>query len=90
MANLLHRLGYIRKGHLVSVTRDELVESAALLAFSLSLNPGLPVELVEAALSDTSGTLVLSDLGNAANSGASAGSCSCDGTWRFIVSGCGV
>lgn len=25
MANLLHRLGYIRKGHLVSVTRDDLV-----------------------------------------------------------------
>lgn len=25
MANLLHRLGYVRKGHLVSVTRDDLV-----------------------------------------------------------------
>ncbi len=25
MANLLHRLGYIRRGHLVSVTRDDLV-----------------------------------------------------------------
>ncbi|TIT85616.1 MAG: CbbX protein, partial [Mesorhizobium sp.] len=25
MADLLHRLGYIRKGHLVSVTRDDLV-----------------------------------------------------------------
>ncbi|MBZ8134047.1 CbbX protein [Afifella sp. IM 167] len=25
MANLLHKLGYIRKGHLVSVTRDDLV-----------------------------------------------------------------
>ena len=25
MANLLHRLGYIRKGHLVTVTRDDLV-----------------------------------------------------------------
>jgi probable Rubsico expression protein CbbX len=25
MANLMHRLGYIRKGHLVSVTRDDLV-----------------------------------------------------------------
>ena len=25
MAGLLHRLGYVRKGHLVSVTRDELV-----------------------------------------------------------------
>ncbi len=25
MANLLHRLGYIRKGHLISVTRDDLV-----------------------------------------------------------------
>ena len=25
MANLLHRLGYVRKGHLVAVTRDDLV-----------------------------------------------------------------
>ena len=25
MSNLLHRLGYVRKGHLVSVTRDDLV-----------------------------------------------------------------
>ena len=25
MANILHRLGYIRKGHLISVTRDDLV-----------------------------------------------------------------
>ncbi|GJE03650.1 CbbX protein [Methylobacterium isbiliense] len=25
MANLLHRLGYVRKGHLVTVTRDDLV-----------------------------------------------------------------
>ncbi|TGV95321.1 AAA family ATPase, partial [Mesorhizobium sp. M2E.F.Ca.ET.154.01.1.1] len=25
MADLLHRLGYVRKGHLVSVTRDDLV-----------------------------------------------------------------
>ncbi len=25
MAGLLHRLGYVRKGHLVSVTRDDLV-----------------------------------------------------------------
>jgi probable Rubsico expression protein CbbX len=25
MANMLHRLGYVRKGHLVSVTRDDLV-----------------------------------------------------------------
>lgn len=25
MANLLHRLGYVRKGHLISVTRDDLV-----------------------------------------------------------------
>ena len=25
IANILHRLGYIRKGHLVSVTRDDLV-----------------------------------------------------------------
>src|SRR5215472_12737249 len=27
MAGLLHRLGYVRKGHLVSVTRDDLVAS---------------------------------------------------------------
>ena len=25
MAGLLHRLGYVHKGHLVSVTRDDLV-----------------------------------------------------------------
>src|SRR5437667_7290550 len=25
IANILHRLGYIRKGHLVAVTRDDLV-----------------------------------------------------------------
>jgi probable Rubsico expression protein CbbX len=25
MANILHRLGYVRKGHLISVTRDDLV-----------------------------------------------------------------
>src|SRR5271165_2231993 len=25
MAHLLHRLGYVRKGHLISVTRDDLV-----------------------------------------------------------------
>ncbi len=45
--------------------------NVALLRVSLSL-PGAPapVEVIEAALSDADGTLVLSDLGNRANSGA--------------------
>ena len=55
-------------GRVIAVEPDR--QSAALLAFSLSLNPGLEVEVIEAALSDAGGSLVLSDLGNAANSGA--------------------
>jgi FkbM family methyltransferase len=45
--------------------------NAALLRMSLGLrSPRLPVEVIEAALSDRDGTLVLSDLGNPGNSGA--------------------
>jgi FkbM family methyltransferase len=55
-------------GRVVAVEPDP--QSAALLAFSLSLNPGLPVEVIQAGLSDAGGSLFLSDLGNAANSGA--------------------
>jgi FkbM family methyltransferase len=55
-------------GRVVAVEPDP--GSAALLAFSLSLDPSLPVELVRAGLSDAAGSLVLSDLGNPGNSGA--------------------
>lgn len=55
-------------GRVVAVEPDP--GNAGLLAFSLSLHPGLPVELCEAALSDAAGSLVLSDLGNPGNSGA--------------------
>jgi MoxR-like ATPase len=44
MAGLLHRLGYVRKGHLVSVTRDDLVVIMAGYADRMdkffSANPG--------------------------------------------------
>lgn len=56
-------------GRVVAVEPDP--GNAALLRASLRLNePRLPVEVVEAALSDADGELILSDLGNAANSGA--------------------
>ena len=55
-------------GRVVAVEPDP--GNAALLSFSLTLNPDLPVEVIEAALSDAAGTLILSDLGNAGNSGA--------------------
>jgi FkbM family methyltransferase len=55
-------------GRVVAVEPDPV--NAGLLSFSLTLNPGLPVEVIQAALSDAGGTLVLSDLGNAGNSGA--------------------
>jgi len=29
MAQILHRLGHVRKGHLVAVTRDDLVSTSA-------------------------------------------------------------
>ena len=55
-------------GRVVAVEPDPV--NAGLLAFSVTLNSGLPVEVIQAALSDEGGTLILSDLGNAGNSGA--------------------
>jgi FkbM family methyltransferase len=56
-------------GRVVAVEPD--ADNVALLRLSLSLAPeSLPVEIIEAALSDRDGELILSDLGNADNSGA--------------------
>ncbi len=44
--------------------------NAALLRTSLAHNSGMRVELIEVALSDADGEVILTDLGNAANSGA--------------------
>ncbi|MBZ5638263.1 MAG: FkbM family methyltransferase [Acidobacteriia bacterium] len=56
-------------GRVIAVEPDP--QSAALLRLSLSLaGGGLPVTVLEAALSDAPGELVQSDLGNAGNSGA--------------------
>jgi len=44
--------------------------NAALLRMSVARNDGISVEVIEAALSDLEQELVLTDLGNAANSGA--------------------
>ena len=56
-------------GRVLAVEPD--AGNAALLRLSLALlRNAAPVELVEAALSDADGTLVLSDLGNPGNSGA--------------------
>lgn len=56
-------------GRVVAIEPDPV--NASLLRLSVSLaRGGAPVEVVEAALSDRDGEVTLSDLGNAANSGA--------------------
>lgn len=56
------------EGRVVAVEPDPA--NAALLRLAASRNAGFRIEVVEAALSDREGELVLSDLGNPANSGA--------------------
>ena len=57
------------EGRVIAVEPDR--RNAALLRLAVRLNHGLaPVSVVEAALADADGELLLSDLGNAANSGA--------------------
>jgi FkbM family methyltransferase len=65
----LHAATLVRPGGRVIAFEPD-PQSASLLKLSLSLNDGLPVDVIEAALSDAVGNVVLSDLGNAANSGA--------------------
>ncbi len=56
-------------GRVIAVEPDP--QNAALLRLSLAIaTTPLPVEVIEAALSDASGTILLSDLGNRGNSGA--------------------
>ena len=56
-------------GRVIAVEPDR--RNAALLRLAVRLNHGLaPITVVEAALADADGELTLSDLGNAANSGA--------------------
>lgn len=56
------------EGRVIAVEPD--ARNAALLRLAMERNPELRIELLEAALSDREGPVVLSDLGNPANSGA--------------------
>lgn len=65
----LHAATLVRPGgRVVAVEPD--ARNASLLRLALSMNDSLPVEVIEAALADADRELVLSDLGNRANSGA--------------------
>ncbi|HEX9426863.1 MAG TPA: FkbM family methyltransferase [Candidatus Polarisedimenticolia bacterium] len=56
-------------GRVIAIEPDP--RNAALLRLSLAISPAPPpVELIEAALSDAGGTILMSDLGNPGNSGA--------------------
>ncbi|MFH1177660.1 MAG: FkbM family methyltransferase [Acidobacteriota bacterium] len=66
----LHAAHLVRpEGRVFALEPDP--RNASLMRLSLSLNPpDLAVEVIEAAASDADGELILSDCGNAANSGA--------------------
>jgi len=55
-------------GRVIAIEPDP--KNAGLIRLAASQNPGFRIELIEAALSDRDGDVVLSDLGNPSNSGA--------------------